>query len=257
MKVQRVSQFQLLAFLLVALVLGCVQRDTRRGEQDVLRELAAAHPWLVPQGSDPATHYRPWRRSWCENSNIEMTLFHPPDSIDEGHRVILFKDASNEPVGLVLPSNACTDYWDFEFDHARGPLRATVRFADDLIRVARSLGKADHPREFRAFVFDLFRGSLLLPMTRADQSDLIWRLTSTEGIGTESDSLTRNRYNNIIYALKDSAYTIGVPPVPIAFLDADAQRIFLFEPLDLYGSEPPRGRVHVFRLGQNVIPLEL
>lgn len=257
MLTQRVSSFQLIV-IVSTLLFGCGQVDPKRGESAVLRELAAAHSWLVPEGSDPATHYRPWRRSWCENSGVEMTLFIPPDSIDEGHRVVLFKNSgSDKPLGVVLPSNASTDYWNFEFDHAKGPLRDSTRFEAELIRVARSLGKADRPNDFRAFVFDFFRGSLLLDMTQAGDSAIQWTITATEGLGNDGDTLSWARHDSIMVALTDTLYGIGIPPRPIAFLDVDADRVFLFEPNDLFGRTPPKGRVHVFRLGQNVIPLDL
>ena len=242
----------------VVLFSGCANDDPELEQSNALRDLAAAHAWLVPDSLDAADFYRLHRRSWTANSGVEMFFFTPPDSVDDGHRIVLLQnEISGEPVGLVFPSNASTDYWRFEFDSARGPLRDRTFFEAQFITVAEKLGKADHADDFRLLVFDLFRGSLLLGMVRSSDSLTQMELTTTSGLAEDDEDASWVRHESTWSALADTAYGVGIPPVPLAFIDRDADRIFMFDPKDMYGMHAPSGRVRVFRTGRNVIPLEL
>lgn len=256
MVIKRVVPLQIL--VVAIFMLSCGHGDQSRGRSEVLRQLAAVHPWLAPDGVNAAEFYRPYRKSWTANSGVEMTLLTPPDSVDTGHRIVLLQnEISGTPVGLVLPSNASTDYWRFEFDSAKGPLRAATFFEAELMRAAEVLGKADHANDYRMLVFDLFRASLLMELVQSSDSAVSMDITSTPGLGHDDEAASWARHDSIWTALADTAYCVGLPPVPLAFIDRGADRIFMFDPKDMYGPQPPSGRVRVFRTGNNVISLEL
>lgn len=260
MSIQRAPFLYFFTTALVGVVLfsGCANDDPELEQSNALRDLVAAHAWLVPDSLDAADFYRLHRRSWTANSSVEMYFFTPPDSVDDGHRIVLLQnEVSGEPVGLAFPSNASTDYWRFEFDSARGPLRDRTFFEAQFTTVAEKLGKADHANDYRLLVFDLFRGLLLLDLVQASDSSTVMEMTSTPGLGEDDDDASWARHDSIWAALADTAYGVGLTPIPLAFVDDDADRIFMFDPKDMYGEQAPSGRIRVFRTGRNVIPLEL
>lgn len=253
-----IGRIEVVVLVVSVLTIGCTEHDTRISQTEVLRSLTHAHPGLVPAGVDAAEFYRPWRKSWSVNSNVEMTLFGPPDSVDDGHRIVLFKNEESEsPIGLVFPSNASTDYWKFEFDTVVGPIRDTTCFDEQLMAVAKVLGKAEHKSDFRLFIFDLFRGLLMMDMVQASDSTIGLIMTNTPGLGNDDKNTSWLRRDSIWKALTDTTYGVGLPPQPYAFIDRGANRIFLIDPNDMYGKGVPQGKIRVFRTGMNVIPLEL
>lgn len=237
---------------------SCAEHNSGVGQAEALKSLVHDHPWLVPSGIDAAEFYRPWRKSWSVNSGIDMTLFGPPDSMDRGHRIVLLQNQeSDSPVGLVLPSNASTDYWQFEFDTIVGPIRDAARFDEELMTAAKRLGKADHKSDYRLFIFDLFGGLLRSDLVQARDSAIGLVMTTTPGLGNDDEDASWKRRASIWKALADTSYGSGNPMQPYAFFDRGAGRIFLFDPRDMYGLGVPTGRVRIFRTGMNVMPIDL
>ena len=114
MESRMIGRIEVVVLVVAILTIGCTEHDTKISQSEVLRSLTHVYPGLAPSGVDAAEFYRPWRKSWSANSNVEMTLFGPPDSMDNGHRIVLFQDEiSGSPLGLAFPSNASTDYWKF------------------------------------------------------------------------------------------------------------------------------------------------